>query len=88
MRLQKNEISPFRLFLALSLVCLILFALMMPWLGQKGMDWVVMENNSDFEAADYTLCQLFALCGCRGDERSGGYRHDEQQREHERDELL
>ena len=63
MRLQKNNIRPFHLFLALSLVCLILFALMLPWLGQKGMDWVVMENNSDFEAADYTLCQLFALCG-------------------------
>lgn len=63
MHLQKNKLSPFRLFLALSLACLILFALMMPWLGQKGMDWVVMENSSDFEAADYTLCQLFALCG-------------------------
>lgn len=63
MHLQKNNVRPFHLFLALSLACLILFALMLPWLGQKGMDWVVMENNSDFESADYTLCQLFALCG-------------------------
>ncbi|MDO4169033.1 MAG: glycosyltransferase 87 family protein [Lachnospiraceae bacterium] len=55
------RIKPFSLYLILSLFSTVLFFLLMPFLGQHGFDWAVMENNSHFESADYFLCILFSL---------------------------
>ena len=55
------RLKPFTLFLAVSLINALLFLILMPFLGEHGFNWVVMENNSDFESADYFLCILFSL---------------------------
>lgn len=57
----KKRCTPLKVFLRFSLLNLALFLLLMPFLGQKGFDWVVMENNSHFESADYFLCILFSV---------------------------
>ena len=56
--MKQHKLSPLHLFFLLSLLQLGLFVLLMPVLGQHGFDWVVMENNSHFESADYFLCLL------------------------------
>lgn len=53
--------EPITLYLVISLLNMALFFLLLPFLGQHGFDWVVMENNSDFESADYFLCLLFSM---------------------------
>lgn len=56
-----KAIQPFTLYIVISLFSTGLFFLFMPFLGQHGFDWIVMENNSHFESADYFLCILFSL---------------------------
>lgn len=63
--MKQHKLSPLHLFFLLSLLQLGLFILLMPVLGQHGFDWVVMENNSHFESADYFLCLLYSLGGAR-----------------------
>lgn len=63
--MKQHKLSPLHLFFLLSLLQLGLFVLLMPVLGQHGFDWVVMENNSHFESADYFLCLLYSLGGAR-----------------------
>lgn len=55
--------TPLQLFFFLSLAGILAFFLFMPFLGIHGLDWLVMENNSDFESADYFLVLLFSLGG-------------------------
>ena len=61
----RKRCTPLKVFLGFSLLNLALFLLLIPFLGQKGFDWVVMENNSHFESADYFLCILYSLGGSR-----------------------
>lgn len=42
----KKRCTPLKVFLGFSLLNLALFLLLIPFLGQKGFDWAVMENNS------------------------------------------
>ena len=65
MNAKKKRGTPLNIFLGFSLLNLALFLLLMPFLGQKSFDWVVMENNSHFESADYFLCILYSLGGSR-----------------------
>lgn len=55
--------TPRQLFLLLCLLNTALFLVLLPVLGQRGFAWAVMENNSDFAAADYFLCIQYALGG-------------------------
>lgn len=58
---QTTAIKPLTVFFSLSLFSTGLFFLLMPTLGKHGLKWIVMENNSHFESADYFLCLLFSL---------------------------
>lgn len=58
---QKKNLTPILAFFGLSVMNAILFFVLMPFLGEHGLNWIVMENNSDFESADYFLCILFSL---------------------------
>lgn len=61
----KQHLTPLRLFFGLCFLNAALFLLLLPVLGQHAFDWVVMENNSHFESADYFLCLLYSLGGAR-----------------------
>ena len=65
MKLRKTPRTPLQLFFGLCFLNAALFFLLLPALGQHGFDWVVMENNSHFESADYFLCLLYSLGGAR-----------------------
>lgn len=56
-----TAMEPFTLYLVITLFSAALFLLLMPFLGQHGFDWIVMENNSDYESADYFICILYSL---------------------------
>lgn len=58
---RRTSLEPLTLYFIISLFSTALFFLLLPFLGQHGFDWVVMENNSNFESADYFLCILFSL---------------------------
>lgn len=55
------RMEPLTLYLFISLFSTALFFLLLPFLGQHGFDWLIMENNSHYESADYFLCILFSL---------------------------
>lgn len=59
----KRLLEPFPLFLLVSLTGTALFFILLPFLGVHGMDWFVMENNGDYESADYFLPILFSAAG-------------------------
>ena len=65
MKLRKTPRTPLQLFFGFCFLNAALFFLLLPVLGQHGFDWVVMENNSHFESADYFLCLLYSLGGAR-----------------------
>ncbi|MDO4490605.1 MAG: glycosyltransferase 87 family protein [Lachnospiraceae bacterium] len=56
-----RRLKPLTLLFGIVLINTLLFLFLLPKLGQHGFDWIVMENNSDFESADYFLVMLFSL---------------------------
>lgn len=55
--------SPLAVYLAVSLSGILFYFILLPILGNHLLEWLVMENNSDFESADYYLVLLYSLGG-------------------------
>lgn len=56
-----KKITPVTLFLIIGLAGPVSYFLALPFLGQHGIKWLVMENNFDYETADYFLTLLFSM---------------------------
>lgn len=48
-----KKYKPVDLFLTINLLGLLLFAIIAPFIGQRIVDWIVMENNPDYGSLDY-----------------------------------
>lgn len=53
------EFSTLHIFLFFSLLGIILFFILAPFLRQKSLEWIVMENNPDYVVTDFQLAELW-----------------------------